>query len=136
MGSYASNVAYRIWSDQTPWSYWQTATDLVERRIEDAVRPGATIWLYDYWGHVDASADKPSWLLFLWPNGDRYDTSYFWADDLAWYWRHVPEQDNAGGNVVYIDGHAAFVRDYTDTFAPTGFYNDSVAVETWSLTGE
>ena len=134
--SYATNGTYRYWSTRSPWSYWSQGGVWVPRHYSQAARPTNTIWVHDA-SSWQITGPDPYTLYYTWitllyhGNPETYFSSY------NPYFRHDPESYGPCGTLTFMDGHVQASIDFLDTFTDENYnYDEALALEWWSFTGE
>ena len=136
-GSYAGNALYRIGSSRTPWSGYDATGREIRRSISQAAHPVNTIWIFDYWGLWDVSANLPYQLWHNWTILIRGDPTWFWHEQMQSAWRHDPERYSPSGSAAFLDGHVEGNIDYLSTCTnDSGRRDYTEEIRWWSLTGE
>ena len=133
--SYNANGVYRHHSPRAPWSYWGNGGQWVPKYYSRAARPANTVWFHESssWGG-DANTPYQSFYtyqtLLYWDDPSRY-ASYSGSR------RHAPSNYGPFSPLTFMDGHVQPDVDYLDTCTDGNYnYDEALALEWWSLTGQ
>jgi len=133
--SYGANVLFRIWSPRSPFSSWAPGAggSFIPKKISKIRQPASKVLIYDTGWSWEVSANTPYVLFYQYlilehqAGSHNYHPSY----------RHNPKSNRPSSNMLFADGHAAGPVDLLTTCTSSyGVYNEGVALQWWSGTGQ